>query len=73
MSTDNMAISVALAKAQKASVGADIITQTLDTVNRYGSKKKKGSCNDMAASYDFQKSVLSAVYEPKGTITEIKS
>ena len=73
MDTNTLALSLASAKAQKASIGADIITQTLDAVNRYGSKKKSGSCGDMAASYEFQKSVLSAVYEPKGTITEVKS
>ena len=68
------AMATAIANTQKQTIGAQVVTKTLDTVNRNaptGKSKSKGG--DMSASYDFQKSVLSAVYSPKGAIAEIKS
>ena len=65
-----------IAAAQKASIGADIITKTLDTMNQYGNAETSsnaGTSGDMAASYEFQKSVLSAAYSPKGAVTDVKS
>ena len=49
---------------------ADIVTRTLDTLNQGGNKP--GSSADLEASYDFQKTVLSAVYEGKGIATDLK-
>lgn len=67
----------AAAGTSKAAIGAQIVTKTLDTLNRTAPSKGKGkySCGggDMAASYDFNKSVLSAVYSAKGAIASIKS
>ena len=51
------------------SIKADIVTQTLDTLNQGGNKP--GSAADLEASYDFQKTVLSAVYEGKGIVTDL--
>ncbi len=63
-------IAALTATTQAATIGAEIITKTLDTLNQQG-----GSCggtsSDMAASYDFQKSVLSAAYGAKGAVTDI--
>ena len=70
--TLNPAMVAAAATSQKAVIGAEVVTQTLDKLNQYQSKSKKCK-NSMSASYDFQKSVLSAVYQPKGTITETSS
>ena len=72
MSKTETAIAALSASTSKAAIGAEVVTQTLDKLNNYKSKSKKNQ-NAMSASYDFNKSVLSAVYEPKGTITEIKS
>lgn len=63
------------AGTQKEVIGAQIVTKTLDTMNQYGSKNKKSKpgSGDIAASYDFNKSVLSAVYSPIGAIADLKS
>jgi hypothetical protein len=62
-------LAVSTAAVQKAVMGAEIITKTLDAVNRYddGSGKK----DELAASYEFQKSVLSAAFSPKGIVTDV--
>ena len=75
MSTsDNAAMATAIANTQKETFGAQVVAQTLDTLNKTAPKgKSKTGGGNMAASYDFQKSVLSAVYSPKGAIAEIKS
>ena len=52
------------------SLKADIVIKTLDTLNQSGNKA--GSSADLEASYDFQKTVLSAVYEGKGIVTDLK-
>ena len=76
MAFDNTAAFVtAAANSTKATVGAQIVTKTLDTLNRTAPSKGKGKYSaggDMSASYDFQKSVLSAVYSPKGAIASMK-
>lgn len=53
----------------KSKLDNDIITGTLGAVNRYTpcKKPKKGASKAMAASYDFNKEVLSSVYG-KGNI-----
>jgi hypothetical protein len=71
MSKTSAAIGAAVAATQKEVIGAQVVTKTLDTINRYGGKNKKSGGNAMAASYDFNKSVLSAVYEAKGALTNI--
>lgn len=76
MSTANAAIATAAANTMKQTVGAQIVSKTLDTLNRTAPSKGKGKYSaggDMAASYDFNKSVLSAVYSPKGAIAELLS
>lgn len=66
-----------IAAVQKSTTEADIITQTLDTMNQYGSSTgtggNAGTSSDMAASYEFQKSVLSAAYSPKGAVADVTS
>ena len=57
--------------ATPETVKADIVTGTLDALNQ--SSGKPGTKSDLAASYDFQKTVLSAAYGPKGGVTSIKS
>ena len=69
--------------AQAAVVGAavslekikgDIVTQTLDKINSPGSGgtsgKAKNAQSAMSDTYNFSKSVLSSVYEGKGTIID---
>ena len=75
MSKDiDSAMAGAIASTQKEVIGAQIVTKTLDTLNKTAPKgKKKSGGGDMAASYDFQKSVLSAVYNPTGAIADMKS
>ena len=66
----------AAANTSKATIGAQIVTKTLDTLNRTAPTKSKGkyssAASGMAASYDFNKSVLSAVYNPVGAIANMK-
>ena len=54
------------AATSKAQIGAEIVTQTLDTFN---SKTYAGK-NDQSETYEFSKKVLSAVYAGKGTIAD---
>ena len=58
--------------AAKAALGAEVVTQTLDTLNSgmYSGKSKSG--DKMSQTYDFSKKVLSAVYEGKGSIADSK-
>ncbi|MDL2209460.1 hypothetical protein LJC26_01470 [Desulfovibrio sp. OttesenSCG-928-O18] len=76
MSTANAALATAAANTMKQTIGAQVVTKTLDTLNRTAPSKGKGkysSGGDMAASYDFNKSVLSAVYSPTGAIANMKT
>ena len=70
------ALAVAAASTSKAVIGGQIVTKTLDTLNRTAPSKGKGKYSsgggDMAASYDFNKSVLSSVYSAKGAIASMK-
>ena len=75
-STQNAATLVAAAaNTQKATIDAQIVTKTLDTLNKTAPSKSKGKSKsgggDIAASYEFNKSVLSAVYSPKGAIADL--
>jgi hypothetical protein len=58
----------------KDSIKRDIVTGTLNTMNegQYNVKKKpKGSVQAaMSNTYNFSQSVLSAVYEGKGTLID---
>lgn len=68
------AMASAAANTVKETVGAQIVSKTLDTVNKTGGAENKAKAGgDMAASYDLNKSVLSSVYSPKGAIAELKS
>lgn len=73
--TSAAAMATAAANTAKATVDSQIVTKTLDTLNQTApkSKKSKSGGGNMAASYDFQKSVLSAVYSPTGAIADLKS
>ena len=69
------ALATAAASTSKAVIGGQIVTKTLDTLNKTAPSKGKGkyssTSGNMAASYDFNKSVLSAVYSGKGAIASI--
>ena len=72
---DNLsaAASMAAAATSKAKMGAEIVTQTLDTLNSSTySGKSGGSDGGMSDTYNFSKQVLSSVYEGKGTIADSK-
>ena len=58
MSSLTAAVGAAAASTQQAMIGAEVVTKTLDTLNQYGSKSSGSGSSDMAASYDFNKSVL---------------
>lgn len=60
---------VASAASAAAKINEQIVTQTLDKVNKT-SGKKPSSGNSMSDTYDFSKKVLSSVYEGKGTIAD---
>jgi hypothetical protein len=76
-SYDTASMVPAAASTRKAAIGAQIVTRTLDTLNRTAPGRGKGkysaATSGMAASYDFQKSVLSAIYNPTGAIADLKS
>ena len=75
-SYDTQAMATAAANTSKATIGAQIVTKTLDTLNRTAPKKGKGKYTaggNMSASYDFQKTVLSAAYNPTGGIADLTS
>ena len=61
------------AKATLEKIKGDIVSESLDKLN--GSKPKKSGCSKdkVDESYDFNKSILSAVYEGKGTVITGKS
>ena len=68
---------IAAAAVALEKVKGDIVTGTLDNLNKpaFGSKKKK-SCSAQTAmsdTYDLSKSVLSAAYEAKGIVVNGKS
>lgn len=56
----------------KSKIEGQIVSQTLDAVDKktkWGGKKDKG---DMSHTYEVSKKVLSAAYEGKGTIADSK-
>ena len=59
-------------KGKTGSVGAQVVNKTLDIMNKRGKGKYSSAADGMAASYDFNKSVLSAVYNPTGGIANLK-
>ena len=71
---DNLsaAASMAAAATSKAEMGAQVVTQTLDTLNSSTYKGKSGGSDSMADTYNLSKQVLSAAYEGKGTIADSK-
>ena len=62
-----MSDSVALSNVSQAQFYSDVITGTLDTLNS-STYSKSGSSADLAQSYNFNKDVLSSVYNPTGTV-----
>lgn len=60
---------VLAASTATAKLNEQIVTQTLDKVNKIGGGKS-GAGNSMSDTYDLSKKVLSAVYEGKGTIAD---
>ncbi len=59
-----------LAKSlQEATVGADVITKTLNTMNQLGN----GSNNNSNSDYDFQTKVLTANAIGKGTGLDVSA
>lgn len=72
--TYDAAMATAVANTQKETIGAQIVSKTLDTLNANAPKSKsKSNSGNMAASYDFQKSVLGAVYGTTGAIADLES
>ena len=66
----------AVGNVQRDAMGAQIITQTLDTVNNMGlSRMGYGSTVGLFnnADYNFQTSVLNAAYSGRGTFVDIMS
>lgn len=59
----------ASATSATAQMNEQIVSQTLDKVNKTGGKKAT-SGNSMSDTYNFSKKVLSSVYEGKGTIAD---
>jgi len=71
--TTNAAVATAIAGTMKETMGAEIVTKTLDTLNQTSKgNKNKSSGNAMPAGYDFNKSVLSAAYGTAGVIANVK-
>ena len=70
MSNDAMAS--AITSAAKASFGAQVVTKTLDTLNKTAPMCASLS-GDMNATYETSKAVLSAAFATKGAIAAIKS
>ncbi|GHV53909.1 hypothetical protein FACS1894206_05560 [Deltaproteobacteria bacterium] len=76
MSGFDSAVATAAAKTMKQSIGAQIVSKTLDALNKTAPSKGRGkyrSGGDMAASYNFNKAVLSSVYSAKGAIAAMKA
>lgn len=71
------AAATAAANTTKQTVGAQVVTKTLDTLNKTAPTKGKGKYKsggaDMTASYEFNKDVLSSVYSAKGAIASMKT
>ncbi len=74
MRSAEMSLAVAAANTSKAAIGGQIVSKTLDTINRVAPTKGKGKygSGSAAATYDFSKAVLSSVYSAKGAIASIK-
>jgi len=68
----NAESAISAAKTAVASINSDIVTGSLDALNKKGSGKKSMSSMQAAMSdtYDLTKSVVGAVYQGKGTILE---
>ncbi len=68
---DDTLKTAAAGTATLENVKGDIISQTLDKLRKPDDKKKKFKPHDsMSESYNLSKSVLSAVYEGKGSIID---
>ncbi len=53
-------------------VGASVVTKTLDYLNSGKKKNSAASAQQaMSDSYNFNKDILSAVYAPKGALTDV--
>lgn len=70
--TLNAQVASLSASTATAKLNEEIVTQTLDTVNKYGGKSggKSRGMGSMSDTYDLSKKVLSSVYEGKGTIAD---
>lgn len=61
------------ASTSKSTLDSQIVTKTLDTVNKYGGSKKSGSGYSMSDTYNFSKDVLSSVYSNTGSIANFNA
>ena len=61
-------------EASKAKIGGDIVSKTLDTLNsgQFGSSGKCSGSNKISNTYHLSKSVLSSVYQGKGSVVSTK-
>ncbi|GAB1410988.1 hypothetical protein MASR1M90_21420 [Desulfovibrionales bacterium] len=65
--TGSASMSAMTQSMQKQTFGAQVVTKTLDYLNKSGSSYNAG--NSMSQTYDFAKNVLGA-YAGKGTIAD---
>jgi len=71
MTNQTAQAAVAGAAVSLEKIKGDIVTQTLDKINSPGTPNKaKNAQGAMSDTYNFSKSVLSSVYEGKGTIID---
>lgn len=67
---DNASLASLAGAVSLEKIKGDIVTGTLDTLNKTAASKKK---NSMQQTYDLSKKVLSSYYEGKGTLVDTAS
>lgn len=71
MASATASMAAMAASTSKSALDSQIVTKTLDTVNKFGGNKKSGSGYSMSDTYNFSKDVLSAVYNNTGSIANL--
>lgn len=73
MSTLSTAMATATLSATKEQVKSDIVTGTLNAINKRGKSGRKSSQSAMSDTYNMSQDVLSAAYSPVGAIVKVRS